>query len=154
MIFLAFHASWSNPKIFLHSIPKDFSPENFDCSALQELSETAPGILQGSDLAIIKEKCDQGLISTSDEVAEALEEYEGPNPNLDDQITIMAADICEKASIMDDQFLKEIKDACAADPRDDEHVVDAATKLQAQQSPTEGDIILCSVCYHTVKVVL
>ena len=49
---------------------------------------------------------------------------------------------------------QEIKDACAADPRDDEHVVDAATKLQAQQSPTEGDIILCSVCYHTVKVVL
>lgn len=83
-----------------------------------------------------------------------MEEYEGPNPNLDDQITIMAADICEKASIMDDQFLKEIKDACAADPRDDEHVVDAATKLQAQQSPTEGDIVLCSVCYHTDKVVL
>ena len=136
------------------AVPKGFSSESFDCSALQELSETAPAILQGSDLAIIKEKCDQGLIFTADEVAEAVEEYEGPNPNLDNQITIMATDICEKASTMDDQFLKGIKEACAADPRDDEHVVDVATKLQAQHSPTEGDIFLCSVCYHTVKIVL
>jgi len=96
------------------AIPEDFSSENFDCLTLQELSETTPELLQGSDLAIIKEKCDQGLIFTSDEVAEAVEEYEGPNPNLDNQITIMATDICEKASTMDDQFLKGIKEACAA----------------------------------------
>ena len=140
--------------IFLLSIPKDFSPENFDCLALQELSETAPGILQGSDLAIIKEKCDQGIISTSDEVVKAVAEYEGPNPSLDDQITIMATDICEEASTMDDQSLNEIKEACAENPRDDEHVVDVAAKLQAQQSPTEGDIVLCIVCYHHVKIVL
>merc|ERR1712085_10058 len=54
--------------------------------------------------------------------------------------------IFEKASKMDDQFLKEIKDACAADPRDDEHVVDAATKLQAQQSPTEDTLNLSEMC--------
>ena len=108
--------------------------------ALQELLETSTGILQGSDLAIIKEKCDQGIISTSEEVAGAVEELEGPKHNLDSHNTIIATDICEKASTMDDQSLNEIKEACVADPRDDDHVVDVAAKLQVQQSSTEGDI--------------
>ena len=134
--------------------PNDASSESLDCSALQELSETAPAILEGSDLAIIKEKCGQGIISTADQVAKAVEEYEGPNPSLDDQIAIMAADICEKVSTLDDQVTTEIKEACGEDPCDDEHVVDAAAKLQAQHSPTEGNIVLCVMCYHDDKILL
>ena len=137
--------------IFLLSISKDLYPENIDCLALQELLETFAGIPQGSDLAIIKEKYDQGIISTSDKVAEAVEEFQGPNPNLDSQITIMATDICEKLSTMGYQALNEIKEACVADPRDDQHVVDVAAKLQAQQSPTKGRWYFC-VLYVTTML--
>jgi len=126
--------------------PNDASSESLDCPALQELSKSAPTILEGSDLAIIKDKCDQGIISTADQVAKAVDDYEGPNPSLDDQIAIMAAEICDKVSTLDDQVTTEIKEACGENPRDDESVVDVAAKLQAQNSPTEGPINLAEIC--------
>ena len=106
-------------------------------------------------MAIIKDKCDQGIISTADEVTKALKDWEGPNPNLDDQIEAMAFDICEKVSTIDEQSSTEIKEACVEVSRDPGHVVDVAAKLQAQHSPPpEGDIVLCITCYHDDKIVL
>ena len=123
------------------------SVEGFDCQDLQGMSEDNPDMIAGSTLSIAKELCDQGNITTSDEVAEVLNQYEGSNPDLDDQVAIMATQLCEKALLMDSEFMNETKNACAEDPRNDEHVVDVAAndvaaRLQAQQSPTnttEGD---------------
>jgi len=127
--------------------PNDASSESLDCPAIQKLSKTDPALVEGSTMAIIKDKCDQGIISTADEVTKALKDWEGPNPNLDNQIANMATDICEKVSTIDEQSSTEIKEACGEDPRDHEHVVDVAAKLQAQHSPPpEGSINMAELC--------
>ena len=125
--------------------PVDVVPadaKNFDCSTLQQLSENSPATLEGSDLARIKDDCDEGIISTAEEVARAIEEYEAPNPSMDDQIDITATGICENApTLMDDQVMKEIKEACEEDPRKNEHIVDLAGRLQAPGTSAQGDVV-------------
>lgn len=88
----------------------------------------------------IEEMCENGEISTAEEINQAFEEWESPNPALDNQIVTLATNICEKALDKSNDLLTAIQDACAQDPRDNEQVVDLAAKLQAEQSPTEGKL--------------
>jgi len=116
----------------------------FDCLELQETSATAPQILEGSFLKTVKEECDAGIISTAEDVAKELERLEGPNSNLDDQLEILANDLCKKYSTTDDKDLENIREACAEVPRNNEHVVDVAANLSEQ---SDGDTIeLPDIC--------
>ena len=113
----------------------------FDCSALQHLWNTDPTSIEGSDLFLIKEDCDRGLISTAAEVAEAMEAFEGPyQPSIDEQFTTMADKICTHAlNETDSEDFEEIQDACEENPRDNEKVVDALARLVAEQTPQEDE---------------
>ena len=134
-------------EIMSMSMPTPFMPPEedddedslpLDCSALQQVWDTDPESIKGSDLLLIKEACDQGVLSTEEEVAEAIDAFEGPNPSLDDQFTIMADDICMHALNETDSIFNEIQDACEEDPRDDEDVIDAYARLASEQLPKEG----------------
>ena len=65
-------------------------------------------MLEDSNSAIVKDKYDQGIISTADQVAKVEEEKEVSNPNMNNQIVVITSDICKKISIMDDQVMKVV----------------------------------------------
>eukprot|EP00956_Cyclotella_meneghiniana_P012460 scaffold17714_cov39-Cyclotella_meneghiniana.AAC.2 len=135
-------------EIMSMSMPTPFMPPEedddedslpLDCSALQQVWDTDPESIKGSDLLLIKEACDQGVLSTEEEVAAAIDAFEGPNPSLDDQFTIMADDICMHALNETDSIFNEIQNACEEDPRDDEDIIDAYARLASEQLPKEGN---------------
>lgn len=132
------------------SMSMSFSMSNddaLDCSALQQMWEDDPRSIQGSELMIIKEECDQGLLSTADEVAEAIEIIEAPiNPSIDEQFAQMAQDICTNVANVTDPEVDEIQAACKEDPRDDDKVIDAATKLKVKRSIDEGNFFCNNMC--------
>ena len=99
-------------------------------------------------MLVIEQMCENGEISTAEDVKHALEEYEGPDPTLDEQIVLMATKICKKSLGQSDAALTAIQEACAEDPHDDEGIVDLAIQYQAEQSSTnstEGMFILLSL---------
>ena len=115
---------------------------DIDCFTLQEMWNTDPKSIEGSDLMIIKDYCDQGLLSTAAEVAEAIEAFEGPfNPTIDEQLAIMADQICANAPLETDEEYGEIRNACEEDSRDDEKVVDALARFSVQHFPEEGTVV-------------
>ena len=65
-------------------------------------------MLEDSNSAIVKDKYDQGIISTADQVAKVEEEKEVSNPNMNNQIAVITSDIRKKISIMDDQVMKVV----------------------------------------------
>ena len=94
---------------------------------------------------LIKQHCDEGMISTADEVAETIEAFESPfNPTVDEQLALMADEICIKAlnATATDEDLEEIQAACKEDPRDDEKVVDSMNRVAAKHAPVEGTFVL------------
>ena len=112
-------------------------PNDVDCAYLQALYGKVPELFGGSDMMVIEQMCENGEISTAEDVTQAFEEFEGPNPKLDEQIVLMATNICEKTLGHSDDSLTAIQEACAEDPRDDEHIVDLTVIYQAQQSSTD-----------------
>ena len=115
-----------------------------DCAALQQMD---PRSISGSDLMIIRDYCDEGLLSTADEVAEAIDAFELPgNPSIDEQFAAMANETCGHASNETHQDFAEVQAACAEDPRDDEAVIDALTRLSARYSPEHGMLCYSLFC--------
>ena len=126
------------------SMPAD---DGFDCFALQQMWNDDPKSIEGSDLMLIKQHCDEGIISTAEEVAQAIEDFESPfNPTVDEQLAIMAQDICANVPNANDEDLEEVQAACKEDPRDDEKVVDALARFKSKYSPDEGAFILFYLC--------
>ena len=114
-----------------------------DCAALQQMWNADPKDIEGSDLMLIKQDCDKGLLSTADEVAQAIEAFESPfNPTVDEQLALEAEEICASALDATDEDLEEIQAACKEDFRDDENVVDALVRLVAKHSQEEGTFTL------------
>ena len=107
-----------------------------DCAALQQMWNEDPTSIEGSDLMLIKQYCDGGLLSTASEVAQAIAAFELPgNPSLDEQFGAMAHEICNQTFDMTNEDFAEVQAACAVDPRDDEEVIDALARLSAKYSP-------------------
>ncbi len=118
------------------SVPDNAS---LDCSALQRMWDNDHRSIAGSDLQLILEECDRGFISTADEVAEAIEAFEGPgNPSIDEQLAIMADETCENNLTHTDQDFDEVRAACEEDPHDNEQVLDALARLSARHTPDQG----------------
>lgn len=126
------------------SVPSTDGP---DCDALQQMWNEDPASIEASDLGIIKQYCDEGLLSTANEVAEAIDAFELPgNPSIDDQVAAMAHEICNQTFYETNEDFAEVQAACAVDPRDDEEVVDALARLSAKYSPKneQGEFVVLS----------
>ena len=112
-----------------------------DCSVLQQMWQTDPKSINGSDLMLIKQYCDEGLLSTAAEVAETIQAFEGPsNPTVDEQLALLADQVCDDSSNVIDEELDEVHAACEEDPRDDEKVIDAVARLASKGSPEAGNL--------------
>ena len=123
------------------SMSNDDSP---DCSALQQIWNNDPKSIEGSDIMVIEKHCEEGLLSTAQEVAQAIQEFELPgNPSIDKQFAVMADQICDNAPLETEDY-EEVQAACNEDPRNDEKVVDALTRLAAKLSPNKGMFVLLS----------
>lgn len=114
--------------------------EGPDCAALQQMD---PSSIEGSDLMLIKEYCDEGLFSTADEVAEAIDAFEMPgNPTVDEQFAALADEICDRAFNETDEDFAEVQTACSEDPRDDDAVIDAIARLSARHNTEQEGMFL------------
>ena len=85
----------------LHEIVSDLQdePQAFDCSTIEQIWSTDPTAIEGTTLVTLKEQCEEGTISTPEELAASFEDLEGSqNPGLEDQIAIVANDICASVS--------------------------------------------------------
>lgn len=118
-----------------------------DCSVLQQMWQTDPKSIEGSDLMIIKKYCDEGLLSTAAEVAKAIQAFEGPsNPTVDEQLALLADQVCHDSSNVTSEDLNEVHVACEEDPRDDEKVIDAIARLASKGSPEAGNLRHDTLC--------
>ena len=112
-----------------------------DCSALQQIWNNDPKSIEGSDIMVIEKHCEEGLLSTAQEVAQAIQEFELPgNPSIDEQFAVMADKVCDNAPLKTEDY-EEVRAACDEDPRDNEKVVDALIRLAAKLSH-EGVFVL------------
>jgi hypothetical protein len=147
LIDFSFHfQGGSNPQVWLGQ--DDESSETpapveqaLNCSQIQEIWDKDPDVLIGTPYVEIKAKCESGEITKVEEVAAEVEEVLAPNLSLDDQIASIANDICEGLSSGNktDVDTSTIKAACSAEPRDNDAVVDAASKVQAENTPKDED---------------
>jgi hypothetical protein len=81
-----------------------------------------------------------GEITTEEEVAAEVDEVLSPNLSIDEQISSIANDICDSLSSgKTDVDTSAVETACSAEPRDDEAVVDAASILQAENTPKDEE---------------
>jgi hypothetical protein len=123
-----------------YEIP-EFKQEALNCSTIQEIWDTDPDVFNGTEYVEIKDKCESGEITTEEEVAAEVEEVLSPNLSIDEQISSIANDICESLSSGNetDVDASALQAACSAEPRDDEAVVDAASVLQAKNTPKDEE---------------
>ena len=129
------------------SMPYERFDDGLDCSALQQRWKTDPRSIEGSDLMLVKQYCDEGLISTAAEVSEVIEAFEGPdNPTVDEQLALLADQACEDSSNVNDEDLDEVHAACGEDPRDNEKVVDVLARLANKGSPEAGNLRCYALC--------
>jgi hypothetical protein len=118
------------------------SGDVIDCSTLGEVWETDHTSIEGSDLFLIKEDCDRGVIKTADKVAKAIDAFEVPGtPSIDEQFNAVADKICGNALNETDEDFEDVQAACRIHRRSDENVVDALAQLVAMQSPEHGMLI-------------
>jgi len=136
----------SNPQVLLgqdYESSETPAPvkQALNCSQIQEIWDKDPDVLIGTPYVEIKAKCESGEITKVEEVAAEVEEVLAPNLSLDDQIASIANDICEGLSSGNktDVDTSTIKAACSAEPRDNDAVVDAASKVQAENTPKDED---------------
>lgn len=92
---------------------------------------------------IVKEECDQGIISSADEVAATIGAIEEPNGSMEDQFAQFAENICINALNTTDPKVDEIKEACEAVTRNDEVVVDAFYRLSVAEDPQDDGMLYC-----------
>eukprot|EP00956_Cyclotella_meneghiniana_P009086 scaffold12435_cov33-Cyclotella_meneghiniana.AAC.6 len=118
-----------------------------DCSVLQQMWQTDPKSIEGSDLMIIKKYCDEGLLSTAAEVAKTIQAFEGPsNPTVDEQLALLADQVCHDSSNLTSEDLNEVHVACEEDPRDDEKVIDVIARLASKGSPEADNAAPEEIC--------
>lgn len=93
------------------------------------------------------------MITTDEQVNAIIQSVDAPNPSPEDQITGIADRICElvtKGTIHKDADVTEIEAACSAEPRDNNDVINAASKVQAQDpnavKDEEAEALLEETC--------
>jgi len=127
----------------LHEIVSDLQdePQAFDCSTIEQIWSTDHTAIEGTTLMTLKEQCEKGTISTPEELAALFEDLEGSqNPGLEDQIAILANDICASVSSNLSNIPDDVKVACLENPRNDDSVVDIAANFQDQQYSSDDTI--------------
>jgi hypothetical protein len=135
----------SNPQVWLGQDEGSETPASdqqaLNCSTIEEIWETDPNLFLGTEYAEIKDKCESGEITKVEEVAAEVEEVLSPNLSIDEQISSIANDICEGLSSGNetDVDASAVEAACSTEPRDDEAVVDAASILQAENTPKDEE---------------
>lgn len=113
-----------------------------NCSTIEQVWELDPEAFNGTEFVEIKEKCENGELTTPEDVTAEVEDVEAPNGSIDDQISATAHELCTKVSSGDVQVdvdVSEIEAACSNVEADPEAVVDAAAKIQAQLAPKDED---------------
>lgn len=127
-------------------------PVTFNCSIIEDMWEKDPDVLLGTQFAEIQELCAKDLIN-EEQINAMIQSVDAPNPSPEDQITGIADRICEllsKGATNKDADVSEIEAACSAEPRDNDDVIDAASKLQAQDpnavKDEEADALLEETC--------
>ena len=138
---------FTNSRIVTHSavsIKDGFYPEllvqndsspTLNCSMIEEIWQRDADVFTGTEYVEIKDKCEKGVISTAEDVAAEEEQIQAPNQSVDEQISTMATNICDRISSGEthvDSDSSEIDAACSAEPRDNESVIDAAIKIQVK----------------------
>jgi hypothetical protein len=132
---------------------KYLEPVTFNCSMIEEMWEKDPDVLLGTKFVEIQEGCAKGVITTDEQVNAIIQSVDAPNPSPEDQITGIADRICElvtKGTIHKDADVTEIEAACSAEPRDNDDVINAASKVQAQDpnavKDEEAEALLEETC--------
>jgi len=133
----------SNPQVWLGQDDESSetpAPEALNCSTIEGIWDEDPDVLVGTPYVEILDKCESGEITKVEEVAAEVEAVLAPNPSIDDQMASIANDICDNLSSgQTDADTSTIKAACSAEPRDNDAVVDAAGKVQAENTPKDED---------------
>ncbi|KAL3783390.1 hypothetical protein ACHAWO_012861 [Cyclotella atomus] len=118
---------------------KYLEPVTFNCSMIEEMWEKDPMSFLVPSLSKYRKVVPRSV--------------DAPNPSPEDQITGIADRICElvtKGTIHKDADVTEIEAACSAEPRDNNDVINAASKVQAQDpnavKDEEAEALLEETC--------
>lgn len=131
----AIEGFWFEDGFYPELLVQNDSTPTLNCSMIEEIWQRDADVFTGTEYVEIKDKCEKGVISTAEDVAAEEEQIQAPNQSVDEQISTMATNICDRISSGEthvDADLSEIDEACSAEPRDNESVIDAAIKIQAK----------------------
>jgi hypothetical protein len=126
----------------------DLDDQDINCTTVMHawnvFNFSSGGEMSGTDFETLKEACDKGSITSSEEVARESTRLNGlHNITIEEQLTNMANEICANTLIKANENMSAVHAACTEEPRDVNSVVDASARAVKEQKPdndAEGEM--------------